>query len=117
MWRRFSIRVDGVVFPDTSTPQACVYETTESTPESHQANPQFSSGAYNLNAGAHILNVAAIVRPYPLQDLGVSLRIIPRAPDPVAVQPVPTLSQWSLLLLSALAAGFGAMRLKRRRAV
>ena len=106
----FSVALNGTPLANTSAPQACTDQRQED-PDLAFADPRFSSGTYNLNIAPHTLNVIAITNPY--GSGGAFARIVPRTPDPI--QPVPTLSQWSLLLLSALAAGFGAVNLKRRR--
>ena len=107
----FSITVNGTALANTSTPQACSGES-QSDPDLAFADPRFSSGTYNLNIAPHTLAVIAVTNPY--GGGAAYARIVQRAP---AVQPVPTLSQWSLLLLSALAAGAGVLGLKKRRRV
>ncbi len=107
----FSVTVNGVALPNTSTPVGCEGQH-QPNPDLAFADSAFSSGTYNLNVAPQTLNVIAITNPFGNGE-GYA-RIVPRTPDAV-IQPVPTLSEWSLLLLSALAAGMGVMTLKKRR--
>ena len=107
---QFRVTIDGAVVGDTSVPTDTGSQEPGGTPDSSFSNPDWSSGTWTIDRGSHVIEIEVIATPTGAPSGGAWIRV-----DPLP-EPVPTLSQWTIILLVMALGLLGVATIRRRHA-